>query len=204
MSIAIAVRASQRTHVPEGHLDYGFKKKPLDGVRRKIFPNIPEEKLHSLNSKVIEFNPCADDSDEDEFRIDDSNEEDDSPCKEKKGELKSNSPCLAYSDIGYSAKQSCNRRFKNVPCSTTPHPCPPPPLEESECTGRIVSLPEKTEDERLAEYLCEYVAHQTPRELMTRWILSVNKILSVLNYDFQQLRLWYSLNLYLNNSRLRT
>lgn len=165
VSIAIAVRASQRTYVPEGQLEYGFKKRPIDAVRRKVFRNIPEEKLHSLHNKVIEFKK-PNDSEEDEFRIDDS-DEDDSPCARPNSEYQSDTSCLAYSDIGYCPTKTCDRKFKNVPCST-PNPCRLPPLVESECTGRIIDIPEKTEDERCEEYLHEYISNHAPRELMSR------------------------------------
>lgn len=159
------MRASQRVHVPEGQMDYGFKKKPIDAVRRKVFRNIPEERLYSVNNKVIELKK-PDDSEEDEFSIDDS-EEDDTPCVRPNSEISRDKSCFSYCDIGYKATESCNRRFKTVPCSTTPNPCPPP-LVDPECMGRIITIPEKSEDEQCAEYIAEYVSKHSPRELMTR------------------------------------
>lgn len=165
VSISIAMRNSQRIHVPEGQLEYGFKKKPIDGIRRKVFRNIPEERLHSLNKKVLELQQ-SDESEEDEFKIDDSDEEDDSPRARPNCE-RSPDGVFAYSDIGYKTTESRDRRFKSVPCSTTPNPCPPPMIDP-ECEGRIITLPEKSVDEEYAEYLAEYVAKHAPRELMTR------------------------------------
>lgn len=165
VSIAIAVRAAQRTYVPEGQLEYGFKKKPIDSVRGKVWRNIPEEKLYSINSRVIEFK-TPNNSEEDEFKIDES--EEDETIVRHHSKIPSDTPCFAYSDIGYSEADSCNRRFKNIPISTTQNPCDIP-LTESECTGRIVKISEKTEDEHLQEYLAEYISQcYAPRDLLTR------------------------------------
>lgn len=156
VSISIAVRAAQRTYVPEGQLEYGFKKRPIDLVRTKVWRNIPEEKLYSMNSKVIEFkkpNGCE----EDEFKVDESGEEDDSTfAQHDDSKIPSDSPCFAYSDIGYSPMESCDQKFRNIPISTTPNPCDVP-LCESELTGRIIQIPEPTEEEHLAEYLTEHI-----------------------------------------------
>lgn len=155
MSIAIAVRAAQRTYVPEGQLEYGFKKKPIDLVRRKVWKDIPEEKLYSINSKVIEFKKPID-TEDDEFKLEESDEEDDLTYDQRDSQIPSDTPCFAYSDIGYSAMQPCDRKFRNIPISTTPNPCNVP-LCESELTGRIIHLPEKTEEEKLHEYIIEHI-----------------------------------------------
>lgn len=165
VSISIAQRAAQRSYVPEGQLEYGFKKQPIDLVRKKVWRNIPEEKMYAINSKVIEFKK-PNDSEEDEFKIDDS-DEDDSPTVRKNSEIPSDMPCFAYSDIGYSPMDSYDRKFKNIPISTTPNPRDIP-LVESECTGRIIDLPEKTEQEYLREYLADYISRHCPREILTR------------------------------------
>lgn len=158
VSISIAVRAAQRTYVPEGQLAYGFKKRPIDLVRPKVWRNIPEEKLYSLNSKVIEFKkPCA--CEEDEFKVDESEEEEDYDStfgQRDDSRTPSDSPCFAYSDIGYSPMESCDQKFRNIPISTTPSPCEVP-LCESKLTGRIIQLPEPTEEEQLRDYLNEHI-----------------------------------------------
>lgn len=165
MSIAIAVRATHRTYVPEGRLEYGFKKSPIDLVRKKVWRDIPEEKLYSINSKVIEFKKPKD-SEEDEFKVDDS-DEDDSTFPRQNWKTPSDTPCFAYSDIGYSAMDSCDRKFKNIPISTTPNPCNIP-LTESELTGRIINIPEKTEAEHLRDYLTDYVTKYCSQCELTR------------------------------------
>lgn len=164
MSIAIALRAAQRTYVPEGQLEYGFKKNPIDLVRKKVWRNIPEEKLYSINSKVIEFKKPHD-SEDDEFKLEQS-DEDDSAFVQQNSKIPSDTPCFGYSDIGYSAMESCDQKFRNVPISTTPNPCNIP-LVESELTGRIIDIPEKTEEDHLREYFAEYMRQHCPCE-MTR------------------------------------
>lgn len=164
MSIAIAVRAAQRTYVPEGQLEYGFKKNPIDLVRGKVWRHIPEEKLYSIDSKVFEFKK-PNDSEEDEFKLEESDEdENDSSFVRQNSKIQSDAPCFAYSDIGYSAMDSCDQKFKNIPISTTPNPCDIP-LTESELTGRIINIPDKTEEEHLREYLTEYLTQYCPRDL---------------------------------------
>lgn len=154
VSIAIAVRAAQRTYVPEGQLEYGFKKKPIDSVRAKVWRNIPEEKLYSINSKVIEFKKPHDTDGNDEFKLEDS-EEDDSAIVQRDDKIPSDTPCFAYSDIGYSAMESCDQKFRNIPISTTPNPCEP--LCESELTGRIINIPGKPEEERIGDIIMEHM-----------------------------------------------
>lgn len=164
MSIAIAARAAQRTYVPEGQLEYGFKTTPIDLVRRKVWRNIPEEKLYSIDSKVIELK-TPNDSEDDEFKIEE-NDEDESIVRHH---TKVPSDIhFAYSDIGYSETKSYDRKFKNIPISTTQNPCDIP-LGESELTGRIISIPDKTENEYIQEYLTEYISQCcSPRELLSR------------------------------------
>lgn len=147
--------------MPEGQLEYGFRKKPIDLVRRKVWRNIPEEKLYSINSKVIEFKKPSN-CDEDEFKLEEeSDEEDDAAFAPRDDKPAADAPCFAYSDIGYSAMESCDHKFRNIPISTTPNPCDTP-LRESELTGRIISIPEKTEEEQIRDYIAEHVRQCCP------------------------------------------
>lgn len=137
ISLAIAMRASQRSTVPEGQLAYGFKTKPVDQPRVTVFRNIPEEKLYDINSKVIEFKK-PNYSAESEFDIDESDE--DFGLVNKRIENKQfDTHCLSYSDIGYSDAIANDRKFVNVPISTTPDPNYVDP-NESECTGRVIRI----------------------------------------------------------------
>lgn len=169
VSIAIALQAAQRSTIQEGQLTYGFKKRPIDQLpRRKVYPNVPEEKMFDLKSRVIEYKKPTD-SEEDEFKIDESDEEYsyNTPSKSKSENLEKD--CLyTYSDIGYSESTDKGAKFVNVPLSTTPGPYIEP-ITESDCDGRIINLPEEGSQSCLDQLLAEYVARECgPKETLTR------------------------------------
>lgn len=154
VSLAIAWRAAQRSNIQEDQLNYGFKKRPIDQLpRARTYPNIPEEKLFDLNSRVIEFKPPTY-PEEDEFRIDESDEEMGSYTQRKTNDQDKECSGFAYSDIGYSELSGKDPRFINVPLSTTPNPCAP--ITDNEYTGRIITLPDERNnymEQLIAEYL---------------------------------------------------
>lgn len=149
MSIAIALRAAQRSTIKEGQLEFGFKQKPIDlPRRRKISPNIPEEMLFDINGKVIEFKK-PNFSGETEFDLDDSDEELSINARQKPAV---NPQCFYYSDIGYAESTSVDRKFKNVPISTEPSPTEAP--INPDCLGKIIDIStgNSYSEDLLAEY----------------------------------------------------
>lgn len=169
MSIAIAFRAAQRSTIQEDQLNYGFKKRPIDQLPKpKKYPNIPEEKLFDINSKVIEFRKPTY-PEEDEFKIEESDEEMNTQSQSQSKTADQEEPCngFSYSDIGFSELTGGDRKFVNVPISTTPNPFNVP-LIESERTGRIINLPEESKT-YLEQLLAEYMSQQCePKDVMTR------------------------------------
>lgn len=167
MSIAIAMRAAQRSTIQEDQLNYGFKKRPIDQLpRAKKLPNFQEEKLFDINARVIEFKKPTY-PEEDEFRIDESDEEMGTYSQSKT--INQNEKCdgFAYSDIGFSELTGRDGKFVNVPISTTPNPFHVP-LVEGECTGRIIDLPDESNtywEQLLAEYMTQQCA---PKDVLTR------------------------------------
>lgn len=123
------MRSSIRSRIPEGQLNYGFKKRPLDQPTIKIQPNIPEEKLFNVNAKVIEFKkPKCDDFESDsedadaDAESDDDDEEDEDKYRIRWDTKKKSLHSYSYSDLGYRESKSRNVKFVNVPISTTPAP----------------------------------------------------------------------------------
>lgn len=149
ISIAIAMRAAQRSNVPEGILDYGFKQRPINEPARKIIsPNIDEEKLFNMNAKVIEFKKPKY-SEEDE--LDESDEEFGSYRVNKK--VSPNPRCFYYSDIGYSESMAKDRKFMNVPISTTPSPASA--TINPEYMGKIIDI-QNDENSYVEQMMAEY------------------------------------------------
>lgn len=162
ISIALAMRASQRPTIQEGQLSYGFKEKPVNEIRATAFRNVPEENLFALNSKVIEFKPPS--KVNSEFELDDSEEESETDTYVESKNM--DSRCLSYSDIGYSETSGKDRKFINVPISTTPNPMYIDP-SESELTGRIICIEDENtyESQLLSELEC---IKRMQKETMTR------------------------------------
>lgn len=168
MSIAIAIQAGQRSSikVKESQLAYGFKQRPIDQPRRKVINhNIPEERLFDINAKVIEFKRPKY-SEESEFDVDESDEELSVSSRTKP--MTANPQCFFYSDIGYSESMGTDKKFVNVPVSTTPNP-----IEASinpDCLGRIIDVADDRNiylEQLLAEYgrTCQQCSQDT---LLTR------------------------------------
>lgn len=161
MSLEIARRAAQHSSIKEGQLEYGFKQIPIDQPRKKIIgPNIPEERLFDMNAKVIEFKKPKyngfDDNDD---------ESDEELAIVSRRNPASNPQCAYYSDIGYSELSGTDKKFINVPISTTPGPIEAPINED--CLGRIIDVPEERNiylEQLLAEYdrVCQCDAHKEP------------------------------------------
>lgn len=148
-----------RSNVPEGQLSYGFKKRPIDQPTIKIIPNIPEEKLYDVRSKVIEFKKpkCSEES---EFENSDEDEEEE-PCNRKRYNLK-RVHGFSYSDLGYHESNAQDVQFVDVPISTTARP--EVPRDESHY-GAVVDVVEDAGC--LPPEYCSYT-HCAQHELLTR------------------------------------
>lgn len=153
ISIAIALRSSYRSRVPEDQLAYGFKKKPLDQQRIKNYPDIPEEKLFNVNAQVIEFKKPSFDSEEEE----DEDEFEDDGFKNKKEQVTSFGS--TYTDLGYYEVEPTYRKYLNIPISTTPFPRLHLPHE---CAGRVVDVSHENDDYRPAESAERCSIHEFP------------------------------------------
>lgn len=157
VSIGIAIQAAQRSLIKykEGQLAYGFKQRPIDQPRRKIIGhNIPEERLFDINAKVIELKRPKY-SEESEFDVDESDEE--LSVSSRARPMTANPKCSYYSDIGYSESTGTDKKFVNVPVSTTHNP-----IKSSinpDCLGQIIDVPDERNiylEQLLAEYERSY------------------------------------------------
>lgn len=162
VSIAIALRAAFRSNIQEGQLAYGFKKKPIDQIRAKTTPDIPEEKLFKINSKVIEFKKPKY-SEEDEFNVNESDEEFGAVKHSESKNCDANG--FYYSDLGYTDSKEKDVKFVKVPLSTTASP-DVHSITESECTGRIINLPCK--NCYAGQLTAEYADSQNHEATITR------------------------------------
>lgn len=106
---------------------YGFKERPIDQSNfRKSVPNIPEERLFSVNSQVIEFKkPAYSEEDDEDSEFDDDDENESAERYNRRKPEPAVPYGYSYSDIGFKTSRSKDPRFVNVPVSTTPRPrCP--------------------------------------------------------------------------------
>lgn len=162
------MRASQRSNVAEGQLDYGFNqkfKRPIDQPTRKIIsPSIDEEKLFDMNAKVIEFKKPKY-SEEDEFDVSDE----EFGCRRESKKVIPNPLGFYYSDIGYSDAKGNDRKFVNVPISTTPSPASA--TFSPELMGRIIDVQEDENsylEQMMAEYGRQFPWCNQNKEVFTR------------------------------------
>lgn len=150
VSIALALSSERQTHEGEGRIAYGFKRRPIEQRTIKTHPNIPEENLFNLHGKVIEFKKpkqseeCGCDCEED-------GSDEDSQTVDQQETNTVNKQCYSYSDIGYAESTGNERKFVNVPISTTPKPRVAPVLNG----GQIITLDDPC-DHVLSEYRVYY------------------------------------------------
>lgn len=125
--------------VPEEKLAYGFKKIPANAENVKSVPNIPEEKLYTFDSGVVEYQhiPCRKHKKEEEEIEEEEEEEDTKPS------------CglgyLNYNQMGYYPQKHVDPHFTAVTKFETESvevPCNQEPIEDiGSCgyrPGRIV------------------------------------------------------------------
>lgn len=131
--------------MPEDQLAYGFKKKPLDQQTIKNYPDIPEEKLYNVNPQIIEFKkPSFNSEEEEEDEDDEEGFENKKQCTKTFGST--------YTDLGYREVIPMDRKYYNVPISTTPMPRVYLPYE---CSGRVVEVSSESENDYRPAELAE-------------------------------------------------
>lgn len=154
VSIDIAYRAALRSTVPEGSLAYGFKERPINLPKIKIVSNVPEEKLFSVNPRVIEFKKPKF-YDEGEIDDDDEFDDDNNDSCECVNRRKFDKTCpmgYTYGEIGYKHAKGKDPKFIDVPISTTPRPnCH---QMDPNSFGAVVPLDEFEDYNCECEYCC--------------------------------------------------
>ncbi|XP_030382263.1 uncharacterized protein LOC115629828 [Scaptodrosophila lebanonensis] len=107
ISVSLAVQAGKAINVPEAKLAYGFAQKPIDGLQKVFFSNVPEENLFKLKSDVITLKKRTYKKQEEEEEYEEEEEEaadeDEEPTSQ-----------LTYKQLGYITEQYKNPKFKKV------------------------------------------------------------------------------------------
>ncbi|XP_034659153.1 uncharacterized protein LOC117895553 [Drosophila subobscura] len=111
ISVSLAAQAGKAINVPEAKLAFGFAQKPVDGVQKVHFSNVPEENLFKLKSEVITLkkpNYVAKQEEEEEYIEEEEQQQssDDDPT-----------PQLTYKQLGYITEQYKNPKFKKISSS---------------------------------------------------------------------------------------
>ncbi|EDW27497.1 GL20313 [Drosophila persimilis] len=110
ISVSLAAQAGKAINVPEAKLAFGFAQKPVDGVQKVQFSNVPEENLFKLKSEVITLkkpNYVAKQEEEEEYiEEEEQQQSDDEPA-----------PQLTYKQLGYITEQFKNPKFKKISSS---------------------------------------------------------------------------------------
>lgn len=137
-----------RSKVKEGQLAYGFQQQPIEQRRIKIIPNIPEEKLFDIKSKVIEFRKpkYSEESSSEEIsdeQYDDEDEEIDEKDQSNENVFVRRKPkkCRknpSYDHLGYHEVRSKGRKLVDK----KPEPKPPKrkPCSSSMCFGTVMKV----------------------------------------------------------------
>lgn len=140
MSLAYKNARRATISVPEEKLAYGFKKVPANAENIKPTPNIPEERLYTFDTKVVELKeiPCRKHKKEEEEIVEEEEEEE---------EVKPGCGLgyLNYNQMGYYPQKHVEPQFETrFEAESEPEaPCNKEPIEEiGSCgyrPGRIVS-----------------------------------------------------------------
>lgn len=138
-----------RSNVKEGQLAYGFQQQPIEQRRVKIIPNIPEEKLYDIKSKVIEFRKpnYAEESSSEEISDEQPDDEDDEIDEKDRSDenvfvrrkpKKCRKNQSSYGHLGYHEVRSKGGRLVD----RKPEPKPPKrkPCSSSMCFGAVMKV----------------------------------------------------------------
>ncbi|EDW75089.2 uncharacterized protein Dwil_GK19988 [Drosophila willistoni] len=113
ISVGLAVQAGKAINVPEAKLAYGFAQKPVDGIQKVYFSNVPEENLFKLKSDVITLKKrtYSKQTDEEEYEAEQEEEETTSDDDDEAA------PQLTYKQLGYITEQYKDPKFKKIKSS---------------------------------------------------------------------------------------
>ncbi|XP_044316930.1 uncharacterized protein LOC123037961 isoform X2 [Drosophila rhopaloa] len=114
ISVSLAAQAGKAINVPEAKLAYGFAQKPVDGEKKVVFSNVPEENLFKLKSEVITLkkrNFVAKQEEEEEYAEEEQEQEQSSDDEE--------APQLTYKQLGYITEQYKNPKFRRISSSSS-------------------------------------------------------------------------------------
>ncbi|EDW51324.1 uncharacterized protein LOC6619815 [Drosophila sechellia] len=109
ISVSLAAQAGKAINVPEAKLAYGFAQKPVDGEKKVVFSNVPEENLFKLKSDVITLKKrtyANKQEDEEEYAEEEQEQEQSSDDEE--------APQLTYKQLGYITEQYKNPKFRKI------------------------------------------------------------------------------------------
>lgn len=108
--MSLAYKSARRASilVPEEKLSFGFKKIPKNAENVISVPNIPEEKLYTFDTKVVELKeiPCRKHKEKEEIEVEEEEEEEEEEAKPACG-----LGYLNYNQLGYYPQQHVNRQF---------------------------------------------------------------------------------------------
>ncbi|XP_039497199.1 uncharacterized protein LOC120455264 [Drosophila santomea] len=113
ISVSLAAQAGKAINVPEAKLAYGFAQKPVDGEKKVVFSNVPEENLFQLKSDVITLKKrtyAAKQEDEEEYAEEELEQEQSADDEEE-------APQLTYKQLGYITEQYKNPKFRKISSS---------------------------------------------------------------------------------------
>lgn len=114
ISVSLAAQAGKAINVPEAKLAYGFAQKPVDGEKKVVFSNVPEENLFKLKSDVITLKKrtyATKQEDEEEYAEEEQEQEQSSDDEE--------APQLTYKQLGYITEQYKNPKFRKISSSSS-------------------------------------------------------------------------------------
>lgn len=149
VSLSLAYRSAHRATVmvPEEKLAYGFRKMPANAENIKPVPNIPEEKLVTFDSKVVELKdfPCR--------RYKTEVEEEEEEEEEESVKPDCGLGYLNYNQMGYYPQKHLNPEFAVTQFeaeSDPERPCNQEPIQEiGNCgyrPGRIINHANRNDD----------------------------------------------------------
>ncbi|XP_037727043.1 uncharacterized protein LOC119558007 [Drosophila subpulchrella] len=114
ISVGLAAQAGKAINVPEAKLAYGFAQKPIDGEKKVVFSNVPEENLFKLKSDVITLKKrtyVAKQEEEEEYAEEEREQEQSADDEE--------APQLTYKQLGYITEQYKNPKFRRISSSSS-------------------------------------------------------------------------------------
>ncbi|XP_016922998.2 uncharacterized protein Cp7Fa [Drosophila suzukii] len=113
ISVGLAAQAGKAINVPEAKLAYGFAQKPIDGEKKVVFSNVPEENLFKLKSEVITLKKRTYVAKQEEEEEEYAEEEQEQSADDDEA------PQLTYKQLGYITEQYKNPKFRKISSSSS-------------------------------------------------------------------------------------